>query len=50
MGVNRGKMVQIGKINRLSIKEIQPGAIQLDGGGLGNIFLKGRTKLTSLFT
>ncbi len=35
-------MVQIGKINRLSIKEIQSGAIQLDGGGLGDILLKGR--------
>ena len=35
-------MVQIGKINRLSIKEIQAGAIQLDGGGLGDILLKGR--------
>jgi predicted RNA-binding protein (virulence factor B family) len=34
-------MVQIGKINRLSIKEIQSGAIQLDGGGLGDILLKG---------
>ncbi len=35
-------MVQIGKINRLSIKEIQAGAIQLDGGGLGDVLLKGR--------
>ena len=35
-------MVQIGKINRLSIKEIQAGAIQLNGGGLGDILLKGR--------
>ena len=35
-------MVQIGKINRLSIKEIQVGAIQLDGGGLGDVLLKGR--------
>ena len=35
-------MVQIGKINRLSIKEIQSGAIQFDGGGLGDILLKGR--------
>ncbi len=42
MGVNRGKMVQIGKINRLSIKEIHAGAIQLNGGGLGDILLKGR--------
>lgn len=35
-------MVQIGKINRLSIKEIQAGAVQLDGGGSGDILLKGR--------
>jgi predicted RNA-binding protein (virulence factor B family) len=35
-------MVQIGKINRLSIKEIQSGAIQFDGGGLGDILLNGR--------
>lgn len=35
-------MVQVGKINRLSIKEIQTGTIQLDGGGLGDIPLKGR--------
>ncbi len=35
-------MVQIGKINRLSIKEIQAGVIQLDGGRLGDILLKGR--------
>ena len=35
-------MVQIGKINRLSIKEIQAGTVQLDGGGLGDILLKGR--------
>lgn len=35
-------MVQVGKINRLSIKEIQTDAIQLDGGGLGDILLKER--------
>jgi predicted RNA-binding protein (virulence factor B family) len=29
-------------VNRLAIKEIQAGAIQLDGGGLGDILLKGR--------
>ncbi|MGL1932921.1 MAG: S1-like domain-containing RNA-binding protein [Desulfotalea sp.] len=34
-------MVQIGKINKLSIKEIQSDAIQLDGGKLGNVLLKG---------
>lgn len=42
MGVTEGIMIQIGKINRLSIKEIQAGAIQLDGGGLGDILLTGR--------
>ncbi len=36
------KMVQIGKINRLSIIEIQAGTIQLDGGGLGDVLLKDR--------
>lgn len=41
MGVNLGKMIKVGKINRLSIKEIQADAIQLDGGGLGDIPLKG---------
>ncbi|MFW2369039.1 MAG: S1 RNA-binding domain-containing protein [Desulforhopalus sp.] len=35
-------MVQIGKINRLSVKEIQEGAVRLNGGGLGDILLKGR--------
>lgn len=35
-------MVQIGKINRLSIKEIQAGVVQLDGGGLGDVLLRGR--------
>ncbi|CAG34964.1 CvfB family protein [Desulfotalea psychrophila] len=34
-------MVQIGKINKLRIKEIESGAIQLDGGESGNILLKG---------
>jgi len=33
-------MVQIGKINRLSIKEIQSETIQLDGGGSGDILLR----------
>lgn len=35
-------MVQIGKINRLSIKEIQSETIQLDGGESGNILLTDR--------
>ena len=35
-------MVQIGKINTLSIKEIKAGAVLLDGGELGDILLKGR--------
>ena len=35
-------MVEIGKINRLSIKEIKTGAIQLDGAELGDILLKGK--------
>lgn len=35
-------MVQIGKINRLLIKEIQAGALQLHGGGFGDILLKDR--------
>lgn len=33
-------MVQIGKINILSIKDIQPGRILLEGGELGDILLK----------
>lgn len=35
-------MVQIGKINRLSIKEIEAGVPQLDGGEVGDILLKDR--------
>ncbi|BHH85867.1 CvfB family protein [Desulforhopalus sp. 52FAK] len=35
-------MVQIGKINRLEIKKIEAGDVQLDGGDLGDIHLKGR--------
>ena len=35
-------MVQIGKINTLLIKDIKAGVVQLDGGGLGDILLKGR--------
>ena len=35
-------MVQIGKINRLSIKEIESETIQLDGGELGDILLMDR--------
>lgn len=35
-------MVKIGKINRLSIKEIQSETIQLDGGESGNILLMDR--------
>jgi len=37
--VNRGKMVQIGKINRLSIKRSQEQGIHLDGGESGDILL-----------
>jgi predicted RNA-binding protein (virulence factor B family) len=33
-------MVQIGKINKLTIKEIQPGRILLEGGELAEILLK----------
>ena len=35
-------MVQIGKINRLTIKGIQSLTIHLDGGALGDILLKGK--------
>ncbi|MBM9519014.1 GntR family transcriptional regulator [Desulforhopalus vacuolatus] len=35
-------MIQTGKINRLSIKEIQSEGIQLDGGELGDILLMDR--------
>ncbi len=35
-------MIQIGKMNRLSIKEIQADYIQLDGGESGDILLKGK--------
>lgn len=35
-------MIQIGKINRLSIKEIESGVVQLDGGESGNILLTDR--------
>jgi predicted RNA-binding protein (virulence factor B family) len=35
-------MIQIGKINRLSIKEIESETIQLDGGESGNILLTDR--------
>jgi uncharacterized protein len=35
-------MVQIGKINRLSIKGMQSYGMHLDGGAAGDILLKGR--------
>lgn len=35
-------MLQIGKVNTLVIKEIDAGAITLDGGGSGDILLEGR--------
>jgi hypothetical protein len=39
--IQRGKMVQIGKMNRLSVKGIQAYGIHLDGGEYGDILLRG---------
>lgn len=39
--VRRGKMVQIGKMNRLSVKGTQAYGIHLDGGEYGDILLRG---------
>ena len=39
--LTEGQMVQIGKINKLIIKEIKAGVVQLDGGELGDIILTG---------
>ncbi len=35
-------MIQVGKVNTLAIKKIDAGTIHLDGGGSGEILLKGR--------
>jgi hypothetical protein len=41
MAARRGKMVQIGKMNRLSVKGTQAYGIHLDGGEYGDILLRG---------